>query len=363
MEEEPKKLKLIDLRSDTVTRPTPEMRRAMYEAEVGDDVYGEDPTVNRLEMEAAAKLGKEAALFVPSGVMGNQIAVLTQTRRGEEIIVESESHLFYYEQGGIASLAACQARTVPGFRGAMEPADVKAALRSENIHFPRTALVCVENTHNRSGGCVVPMENLQAVAAVAHAAGVPVHMDGARVFNAAVALGLPVSEVVAPVDSVMVCLSKGLAAPVGSILAGSASFIEGARRNRKLLGGGMRQAGVLAAAGLLALHEMVDRLAEDHANAQALAAGLATIDGLAVEMETVQTNMVMFDICDERWDGASLSGAMARAGVLNNAMGPRRIRLVTHKDVTADDVTAALERIGAVLKAGPDGGGSGTIYG
>lgn len=356
-------MKVIDLRSDTVTKPTPAMRRAMFEAEVGDDVYGEDPTVNQLEREAAAMLGKEAALFVPTGTQGNQIAVLSHAGRGDEIIVEAESHVFFYEVGGIAALAGCQARTIPGVRGAMDPVAITAAIRSENVHFPRTALVCVENTHNRSGGTVLPMENLRAVAGAAHAAGVPVHMDGARVFNAAVALGLPVSEVVAPVDSVMFCLSKGLAAPVGSILAGSADFIAKARRNRKLLGGGMRQAGILAAAGLVSLRTMVDRLAEDHANARALAEGLGQIAGLTVDLETVQTNMVMFDVLDERWDGASLAGAVSRAGVLCNAMGPRRIRLVTHNDVAGEDIPEALERIARVMKAGPDAGASGTVYG
>ncbi|HWI65551.1 MAG TPA: threonine aldolase family protein, partial [Symbiobacteriaceae bacterium] len=254
-------MKIIDLRSDTVTVPTPEMRRAMFEAEVGDDVYGEDPTVNRLEAEAAALLGKEAGLFVPTGTQGNQIAVISHTNRGDEVIMESESHVFYYEQAGIAVLASCQTRPVPGVNGAMDPARIAAAIRGDNVHYPRTGLVCVENTHNRSGGCILPMENLKAVADVAHRAGVPVHMDGARVFNAAVALGRPIAEVVAPVDSVMFCLSKGLAAPVGSMLVGSKAFIAKARRARKLLGGGMRQAGILAAAGLLSIRTMVDRLA------------------------------------------------------------------------------------------------------
>ncbi len=356
-------MKIIDLRSDTVTVPTPEMRRAMFEAEVGDDVYGEDPTVNRLEAEAAAMLGKEAALFVPTGTQGNQVAILTHTRRGDEVIVESESHVFFYEVGGIAALAGCQTRPVPGVRGAMDPDQVEAAIRADNVHFPRTGLVCVENTHNRSGGCILPVENIRAVAEVAHRHGVPVHMDGARVFNAAVALNMPVAEVVAPVDSVMFCLTKGLGAPVGSVLVGSQEFIAEARRNRKLLGGGMRQVGILAAAGLVALHTMVDRLAEDHANARRLAEGLARIPGLTVEMETVQTNMVMFDILDLRWDAAALSGAMQRAGVLSNAVGKRRIRLVTHKDVAADDIPDALDRIEQVFKAGPDAGSAGFVYG
>lgn len=356
-------MQIIDLRSDTVTKPTPEMRRAMFEAEVGDDVYGEDPTVNQLEAEAAAMLGKEAALFVPTGTQGNQVAVLTHVGRGDEVIVESESHIYFYEVAGIAALAGCQARPLPGNRGALDPAQVEAAIRSENVHFPRTTLVCVENTHNRAGGCIVPVENIAAVAEVAHKHGIPVHMDGARVFNAAVALGRPVAEVVAPVDSVMFCLSKGLAAPVGSMLVGSREFIHAARRQRKLLGGGMRQAGILAAAGLISLRQMVARLAEDHENARALARGLAQIPGLQVDMETVQTNMVMFDILDERWTAATLSGSLKKVGVLANGTAARRIRVVTHKDVSASDIPEALDRIAAVIKAGPTDGKAGTIYG
>lgn len=346
-------MQYLDFRSDTVTKPTPEMRRAMYEAEVGDDVYREDPTVNRLEARAAEILCKEAALFVPTGTMGNQVAVLTHTRRGEEVIVEAESHVFMYEVGGIAALSACQVRTVPGVRGAMDPAAVEAAIRADNVHFPRTGLVCVENTHNRSGGCVLPPENVAAVAEVAHRHGIPVHMDGARIFNAAVALGRPAAELVAPVDSVMFCLSKGLAAPVGSLLVGSRDFIAEARRYRKLLGGGMRQAGVLAAAGLVALEMMVDRLAEDHANARRLAEGIAAIPGLKVDMETVQTNMVMVDIADGRWTAAALVQALKQEGVLCNDTGPRRIRMVTHKDITAADVELALDAIARTVKAGP----------
>lgn len=347
-------MKSIDLRSDTVTKPTPEMRQAMFEAPVGDDVYGEDPTINQLEAEAAAIVGKEAALFLPSGTMGNQVAILTHTNRGEEVVMEAESHVFYYEVGGIAALSGCQSRPVPGFRGAMDPERVEAAIRpAGNIHYPRTALVCVENTHNRSGGCILPQENIAAVAEVAHRYGVPVHMDGARIFNAAVAQGISAKEIAAPVDSVMFCLSKGLAAPVGSMLTGSRDFIARARKNRKLLGGGMRQAGILAAAGLVALHTMIDRLAEDHANARRLARGLQEIAGLEVDLETVQTNMVMFDILDPRWDGRSLAQALTRAGVICNENGPRRIRLVTHKDVAAEDIPEALDRIEQVLKAGP----------
>ena len=342
-------MRRIDLRSDTVTRPTPAMRRAMFEAQVGDDVYGEDPTVNRLQEVAAALLGKEAALFLPSGTQANQVAVLSHAGRGEEVIVEAESHVFYYEAAGIAALAACQARTVPGRNGAMDLDRVEAAIRPDNIHFPRTALICVENTHNRAGGAVLPREHLEELSGLARRHGVPVHMDGARVFNAAVAQGRPVAEIVAGVDSVMFCLSKGLAAPVGALLAGSEAFVARARRNRKLLGGGMRQAGILAAAGLVALDTMVDRLAEDHANARELARGLASMDGLHVALDTVQTNIVLLEVTDPAWDAPGLVAALEGVGVLCSAFGPRRIRLVTHCDVTKQDVPEALGRIEQVL--------------
>ncbi|HYF95958.1 MAG TPA: low-specificity L-threonine aldolase [Symbiobacteriaceae bacterium] len=355
-------MRIIDLRSDTVTVPTPEMRRAMAEAAVGDDVYGEDPTVNQLEAEAAALLGKEAGLFVPTGTQGNQVCVMSHTTRGDEVILEAESHVFYYEQGGIAVLSGCQTRPIPGMNGAMDPERVEAAIRGVNVHYPHTGLVCVENTHNRSGGCILPMENVAAVADVAHRYGVPVHMDGARIFNAAVALGRPVAELVAPVDSVTFCLSKGLSAPVGSVVVGSKAFIARAHRARKLLGGGMRQVGVLAAAGLVAIRSMVGRLAEDHENARILGRGLNEIPGLQVDMETVQTNMVMFDILDTRWTAEALAGALTKAGVLNNATGPRRVRLVTHKDVVAADVSEALDRIAMVMTAGPGATAAGPVY-
>lgn len=353
---------LIDLRSDTVTRPSDAMRAAIAKAPVGDDVYGEDPTVNELEQRTAELLGKEAALFVPTGTQGNQIAIMTHTRRGEEVIVEAESHVFYYEVAGIAALSNCQVRQIAGKRGQMDPAEVKAAIRPENIHFPRTSLVCVEQTHNRAGGAVVPQANIEAIAAVAHAAGAKVHMDGARLFNAAVAMGRPVAELVAPVDSVMFCLSKALGAPVGSMLVGTKAFIEEARRNRKLLGGGMRQAGLLAAAGLYALEHNVERLAEDHANARALAEGLAALPGIQVDAATVETNMVYFDLTDEGWTADAFSGALLKLGVLANGTGPKTLRMVTHLDVTAEMVSVVLERVAAVLKAGPEAGASGFSY-
>ena len=342
--------RIIDLRSDTVTVPTDAMRRAMAEAEVGDDVYGEDPTVQRLEELGAEMAGKEAALFVPTGTMGNQVSVLTHTRRGEEVVLEAESHIFYYEVGGMAALSGVQARTVPGHRGAMVPADVEAAIRDEgNIHFPRTSLVCLENTHNRAGGTVVPLANMEAVAEVAHRHGARVHLDGARIFNAALALGVPASQVARPADSVMFCLSKGLAAPVGSLVAGTREWIARARKNRKLLGGGMRQVGVLAAAGLISLTNMVDRLAEDHANARRLGEGIAQIPGLGVDLETVQTNMVSFEVTKPGLDAPGLARLMGEEGIKANATGPTRIRLVTHKDVSTADVEETLKVLRRLL--------------
>lgn len=334
--------RIIDLRSDTVTAPTEEMRRAMARAEVGDDVYGEDPTVKRLEELAAEKVGKEAALFVPSGTMGNQVAVMTHTGRGDEVVLEAEAHIFYYEVAGLAVLAGVQARTVKGDKGVMDPAAVEEAIRGENIHFPKTSLVCLENTHNRAGGTALPVENIQGVAEVAGRHGAAVHLDGARIFNAALALGRSAKEIAAPADSVMFCLSKGLSAPVGSIVAGTSEWIRRARKSRKLLGGGMRQAGVLAAAGIIALERMVDRLAEDHANARRLGEGLANIPGVAVDMNLVQTNMVAFEITTLGIDALRLVRLLMDRGVKCNAIGARRIRMVTHKDVEAGDIEETL---------------------
>ncbi|MBX5477015.1 MAG: low-specificity L-threonine aldolase [Clostridia bacterium] len=341
----------IDLRSDTVTTPTEEMRRAMAAAEVGDDVYGEDPTVNRLEEVAAERMGKEAALFVPSGTMANLVAVLSHTRRGDEVILEADSHVYYYEVGGLSAVAGAVPRLIQGRRGKFGPEDVRAAVRAPNIHFPRPSLLCVENTHNRAGGTVWTPEEVRAVAEAAHNLGLRVHMDGARVFNAAVALGRPVKEIVAPVDSVMFCLSKGLGAPVGSVLCGSSEFIAAARKYRKMLGGGMRQAGVIAAAGLVALETMVERLAEDHANARRLAEGLAGIPGFRVDLETVQTNMVMADVSATGLDAPAVVERLAAEGVLTNAMDRHVVRFVTHKDVSAADIDAALAIIARAVAA------------
>ena len=284
---------VVDLRSDTVTKPTPEMRRAMAEAEVGDDVFGEDPTVARLERLAAERLGKEAGLFVTSGTQGNQVSVMAHTQRGDEILLDENSHIFNYEVGAPAILSAVQTRTLRGRHGILDPGEVRDAVRPPNIHHPRNTLICLESTHNRGGGTVYPLETLREIRRIAAERGLGVHLDGARLFNACVATGTPVHEAAAQADSVSFCLSKGLGAPVGSVVTGTRAFIDRARRARKMLGGGMRQAGVIAAAGIVALETMVDRLREDHANARLLAEGLARLPGVTIDLDLVQTNIVI----------------------------------------------------------------------
>jgi len=341
----------IDLRSDTVTLPTPHMREAMYRAEVGDDVYGEDPTVNRLEAMAAERMGKEAALFVVSGTMGNLVALLTHCGRGDEIILGDRSHTFLYEAGGSAALGGIHHWALPNQPdGTLRLEDIEAAIRPDNVHFPRTRLICLENTHNRCGGAVLTPEYLDAVGALARRHGLAVHLDGARIFNAAIALGVDVRELTRSVDSVMFCLSKGLSAPVGSLLCGTKEFIAEARRARKILGGGMRQAGVIAAAGIVALEEMVDRLREDHANARRLAEGLAEIPGLAVDLERVQTNIVIFDLTAEGVTAQEVVARLGEEGVKMGVIGPRQIRAVTHYGIEAADIDAALAAMRRVME-------------
>lgn len=340
----------IDLRSDTVTKPTDAMRRAMFEAEVGDDVYGEDPTVRRLEQLAAELLGKEAALLVTSGTQGNQVAIATHAVAGEEVIAESESHIFYYEAAAASAMAGVQIRQLPGWRGALDPEQVRAAIREPNVHHPRTALISLEDTHNRAGGAVIPLENLRAIHALAEDAGVPVHMDGARLFNAAVALGVPAKRIAEQVDTVQICLSKGLCAPVGSLLAGTQAFIDRARQWRKRMGGGMRQAGVLAAPGILALTEMVDRLAEDHANAKWLANQLAGMPGVHLDAQMVETNIVIADVAGTGRSVPALLEELQAVGVLATSFGGTLVRFVTHRDVTRADLESAVERLARVLQ-------------
>jgi threonine aldolase len=341
-------MKVIDLRSDTVTHPTPEMRQAMFEAEVGDDVYREDPTVNRLEVMAARMMGKEAALFTTSGTQSNLIAVLTHTKHGDEIILGDESHIFWYEVGGAAALGGVIMHTVPTDScGRLNPDDIDRAVRSKDIHYPETTLLCLENTHNRCGGAVLTTNYTDEVCSLAHTRGLKVHLDGARIFNAAIALGVPACALTQNVDSVAVCLSKGLSAPVGSVLCGSKDFVERARKFRKMLGGGMRQAGVIAAAGIVALETMVDRLAEDHANARRLAQGLASIKGIRLAQDEIPTNIVMFHISSELSVVEFVEG-LEKAGVKIGLRDGRPFRAVTHRMVSSSDIDEALTRIEAV---------------
>ena len=343
---------VIDLRSDTVTKPTDEMRRAMAEAEVGDDVFGEDPSINRLQERAAELMGKEAGLLTASGTMGNLVAVLTHTQRGDEIVMGDQAHIFWNESAGVSALAGAQTRLVPnGHQGKIAPVELEAAIRPPgNIHFPPTTLVCLENTHNRCSGGVLTPQDTKEIADIAHAAGAKVHLDGARIFNAAVSLEVPASELAKDVDDVSFCLSKGLSCPVGSVLCGSQEFIDGARRWRKMVGGGMRQAGILAAAGLVALDSMVDRLADDHANAQRLAQGLSNIQGLEVDPESIQTNIVIFDVDQNLGPSAKLIAALERQGVKVSSPGPHSIRMVTHREISGSDVDEALGRVSVAVK-------------
>jgi threonine aldolase len=339
----------VDLRSDTVTRPTPEMRRAMAEAEVGDDVFGDDPTVNRLQEVAAQRLGKEAALFVPSGTMGNEVAVLTHTQRGDAIILDDHCHILYYEAGGPAVHSQVMTDTVPSDKGVMDYDAAAAKIRKQTTHTPGHTLLCLENTHNRAGGTIIPLQHMKRLSSLAWENGLKVHLDGARIFNASVATGVPASEFAACADSVMFCLSKGLACPVGSMLAGSREFIDKAHRNRKLLGGGMRQVGILAACGLVALEKMVDRLAEDHARARRLGEELSKLPGLTVDLETVQTNMV-FALTDG--SAGDLQGALAEKGVLVLAVAPNRLRMVLHNDIDDCKLEEALRAFREVTCGG-----------
>lgn len=336
----------IDLRSDTVTLPTPAMRQAMYQAELGDDVFGEDPTVNRLEALAAEMMGQEAALFVVSGTMGNLVAILTHCQRGDEALMGDECHTFHYEVGGASALCGVPVRTVPNGSGLPALPAIEAAIRPDDMHMPPTRLLCLENTHNRCGGTAIGPGPFCAACDLAHRHGVVVHLDGARIFNAALAVGCDVRELVAPADSVMFCLSKGLAAPVGSLLAGSADFIARARKNRKMVGGGMRQAGVLAAAGIVALTDMVDRLAEDHEHARLLAQGLADVPGVTIDPARVQTNIVIFEVADP----LGFLDRLQAGGVLGIYFGGQRVRLVTHYGITRADVDAALAAVGRVMR-------------
>jgi threonine aldolase len=340
---------VIDLRSDTVTRPTAAMRAAMAEAEVGDDVYQEDPTVNRLEARAAAVFGREAALFVPTGSMGNQVAIRLHTQHGQEVVCEARAHVLDWEMGMTAAFSGCTLRGVWAERGMLTWELVRGAIFQE-VHFhASTGLICIENTHMMSGGTVMPAEVAQEICDGAHGMGLPVHLDGARVFNAAAALGGGVTALPAGFDTVMFCLSKGLGAPVGSMVVGSGAAVARAREVRKALGGGMRQAGVLAAAGLIALEEMPGRLVEDHAHARLLAEEVARHEAAEIDLTTVETNMVVFTL-RRGGDAEAFCAALKDRGVLAGALGPRVVRLVTHYDVGREDCERAAEVVGELLE-------------
>lgn len=340
----------IDLRSDTVTTPTAAMRQAMAEAEVGDDVYGEDPTVNRLEALVAEMTGKDAAVFVSSGTMGNLTSVLAHCGRGDEMILGDKSHIFRAEQGGAAALGGVHPMAIRNQPdGTLDLDEIQANIRADNEHYPITKLICIENTHNFCGGRVLPLSYMDAVGDLAHEHGLKLHVDGARLWNAAVALGASPARVLKNADSVSLCLSKGLAAPVGSVVAGDQAFIGRVRRARKAVGGGLRQAGILAAAGIIAVTEMVERLSDDHANAKRLAEGLAQIDGIAINPAEVETNLVFFEVTSEMVTPAQLVNGLATQGIKLNAASGRRLRAVLNYHVTAADVEQVLTAFRAVL--------------
>ena len=343
-------MEFIDLRSDTVTKPTPEMREAMATAVVGDDVYNDDPTINQLQELAAARLGKEAALFVPSGTMGNLAGILSHCGRGDEVIMGKRTHTFLHEGGGISTLGGVSSCQIPEqVDGSLALEDIQAAIRADDVHEPVTRLIEIENTHNACGGVYQTPAYINSLVDFAHARGLLVHMDGARVFNSAVAQGVDVRQLTGPVDSVTFCLSKGLCAPVGSVLCGSAEFINKARRMRKHLGGGMRQAGILAAAGIIAMEQMVDRLSEDHARAGRLAQKLADIPGIQLSPAKPATNMVFFNLLDSvKYSTDQIEQMLKERGVLANSSGPRRFRLVTHywiDDPGIDHAVAAFREV------------------
>ena len=341
----------VDLRSDTVTRPTPEMRKAMFEAEVGDDVYGEDPTVNRLEQRAAEILGHEAAIFVPTGSMGNQIGIKLHTRPGQDIICEERAHIYNYEMSMLSWFSGCTVRTVAAPDGVVTWDLVKRRLSPKIYYMAQTGLISMENTGNMAGGAVTPVEVMYDVCDHAHELGLPVHLDGARIFNAATYLKRPVAELAKKFDTVMFCLSKGLGAPVGSMLVGSAKLIEQARPIRKALGGGMRQAGILAAAGLVALEKSPAKLVVDHENAQFLARGLAEIPGIKLDPAKVQTNILIFDVSGTRMTSAEISKKLAERGVLANGVNAELMRFVTHCDVNRADCEKAMDAMKSICTA------------
>ncbi len=344
-------MKRIDLRSDTVTQPTPEMRRAMAEAEVGDDQYFEDPTVNELQRVAAEKLGMEASLYLPSGTMANQIAIKLHTEPGQEVITEERGHIYNFEMAAMSAISGVLPRTLRGEDGILEVETIRKAIREKVYSRPQTALIALENSHNHAGGTVYSVEQSKAILDFAREAGLPVHLDGARIFNAATALGCDVKELVRGFDSVMFCLSKGLCAPVGSMLCGSRELIRRALSVRKLLGGALRQVGILAAAGLVALEKMVDRLGEDHDNARLLAEKLSEVDGISIDPAKTCTNVLFFEVTKPGMSAPDLSAALKSRRVLAGPVDESRIRMLTHHDVSTEDCLTASQVVRDVMLA------------
>ncbi len=339
-------MKIIDLRSDTVTLPTEPMRQAIYKAALGDDVFGEDPTTNQLEKTAAQLMDKEAALMVASGTMANLVCTLTHCRRGEEVILGDKAHMFLNEAGGMSAMGGIHPHTIPNQPdGTMKLEDIEAAIRGDNEHFPRTRLIGLENTHNRCHGAALTPEYIAQVASLARRHGLAVHLDGARIFNAAVALNTDVKKFTRHVDSVSFCLSKGLSAPIGSLVCGTQTFIAEARRNRKVLGGGMRQTGIIAAAGIVALEQMRARLKEDHTNARRLAEGIAQIPGLSIELARVQTNIIYFDITNSRIEPDELVDRLNKRDIKFLRTGPSRFRMVTHYGISPGDIDSTIKAL------------------
>ncbi|MBA7702746.1 L-allo-threonine aldolase [subsurface metagenome] len=344
-------MKTIDLRSDTVTLPTPAMRQAIAAAPLGDDVFGEDPTINKLQQMAAEIMDKEAALLVASGTMGNLVSILTHCSRGDEVILGDQSHTFYYEVGGISALGGIQTHTIPNQPdGTLKLSDIAAAIRPDGSHFPSTKLICLENTQNRCGGVILKPDYMNSVAELAKQNNLKIHLDGARIFNATVALGTDVKELVKDADSVMFCLSKGLAAPVGSVICGSAEFIEKAHKIRKMVGGGMRQAGIIAAAGIIALEQMIDRLAEDHKNANKLARAIAQIKGFSINLNAVQTNIVYFDLDSENITAQQVVEKAKQKGILLLNLGGKTLRMVTHYGIESEDIETTISALSQIMK-------------
>lgn len=342
--------KFIDLRSDTVTKPTPAMRKAMAEAEVGDDVYGEDPTVNALQEKVAKLLGKEAAIFVPSGTMANQLAIKSHALPGDEVIIETTSHAYNFEGGSAAALSGAQFHCVNGNRGILDVAQIEAAIRPFDHHYAFTRLVCLENTHNRGGGAIYSLEKMRDIYQLAKVKGLMVHLDGARLWNASVATGIKPCDYAQFADSVSVCLSKGLGAPMGSLVAGSTSFIDRVHRFRKMFGGGMRQVGIIAAAGIYALDHHLERLKEDHENAKRLAVGLKELIGVLIHPEHVETNIILFDVADSGKSAFEIGDSVKEKNILINTVSQTQIRLVTHLDVNRENIETALMAFRKVLR-------------